>query len=131
MVLLHFIFPIYKFIENYWKLIGIATFLSGILLNLLADRSIKKNKTTVKPGEDSEVLIKNGVFRISRNPMYLGMSLIHLGIGIFLGSISPFLVIPVFIYLVEKRFIALEEQKLEEKFGIEWNNYKKFVRKWI
>ena len=131
MIILHFVIPIAYFIIDYWKLIGIIPAFIGVYLNLAADNEIKKNNTTVKPGEESEILITNGVFRISRNPMYLGMALIHLGIGIFLGSLTPFLIIPIFIVLVDKNFVEVEELLPEEKFGTYWIDYKNITRKWI
>jgi len=131
MIILHFVFPIMYLIVDYWKLIGIIPLLGGIVLNLLADKSIKVNNTTVKPGQESEVLITKGVFRINRNPMYLGMGFIHLGIGVFLGSLTPFIVIPIFIYLIDNEFLAVEENMLRDKFGDHWIEYKNTTRKWI
>lgn len=131
MIILHFAIPIVYLILDYWKLFGLIPLFMGIYLNLSADKALKKNKTTVKPGEESEILITIGVFSISRNPMYLGMVLIHLGIGIFLGSLTPLLIIPIFVYLVDKNFVEVEERMLEEKFGTYWIDYKNIARKWF
>ncbi|MCB0745645.1 MAG: isoprenylcysteine carboxylmethyltransferase family protein, partial [Ignavibacteriae bacterium] len=86
---------------------------------------------TVKPGEESEALITDGVFSISRNPMYVGMAFILLGIAILLGSVSTFFIIPIFVYIINKKFVIIEEKMLAEKFGRKWISYKEKTRSWI
>lgn len=129
--LIHFIFPIFKFINFPWNLIGIIPLIIGIAFNILADNSFKKHATTVKPFEESSALVTNGTFRISRNPMYLGMALILFGIGILLGLLSPYFVILIFILLLDFVFIQKEEAMLQNKFGAKWLEYKNRVRRWL
>jgi hypothetical protein len=71
-------------------LAGLAPMIVGGALNVAADRAFKRNKTTVKPFEVSTSLVTEGVFRVSRNPMYLGMILILLGIALLLGALYAF-----------------------------------------
>jgi protein-S-isoprenylcysteine O-methyltransferase Ste14 len=130
-VLIHFVFPIAKFIKFPLNLIGLLPLLSGIVLNILADNSFKKYSTTVKPFEESAVLVTSGTFRISRNPMYLGMALILLGVCILLGSVSPYFVMIVFSILIDFNFIRVEEKMMEEKFRSKWLEYKKTTRRWL
>lgn len=110
---------------------GLIPLIIGIYLNLSADRYFKNNKTTVKPFEESSALITDGVFKFSRNPMYLGMVLILFGLALLLQSFSPFIVATIFIFVMERVFVNNEEKMLEEKFGEEWNRYKQATRKWI
>ena len=131
MIVSHFIFPIIYLIIGYWRLLGLLPILIGIYLNLAADKSLRKNNTTVKPGEESEALITDGVFSISRNPMYVGMAFILLGIAILLGSVSTFFIIPIFVYIINKKFVIIEEKMLTEKFGRKWISYKEKTRSWI
>jgi protein-S-isoprenylcysteine O-methyltransferase Ste14 len=63
--------------------------------------------------------------------MYLGFVLILLGVSIMLRSISPYIVVVVFVVLIELVFIRVEERMLEAKFGDEWKKYRSQVRKWI
>lgn len=130
-VIIHFIFPIIKFISFPWNLTGLIPIAIGSLLNLIADSSFKKINTTVKPFEESTALLTDGVFRISRNPMYLGMAFILSGISILLGSLSPFFVILIFMFAMDFVFIRKEEAMLQKKFGTTWLEYKKTVRRWI
>jgi protein-S-isoprenylcysteine O-methyltransferase Ste14 len=71
MVLLHFLLPGTKVLALPWNLPGVIPLVFGIIINLSADKSFKKNETTVKPLEKSDRLITKGVFKISRHPMYL------------------------------------------------------------
>jgi protein-S-isoprenylcysteine O-methyltransferase Ste14 len=131
MIAIHLLFPVFRFIHFPWTLLGVIPSIIGIVLNLVADSAFKKQNTTVKPFQESSVLITDGLFRYTRNPMYLGFVLILLGIAIFLGTVLPFLIIILFIIFIYRTFIQVEEQMLEENFGEEWNNYKKRVRRWI
>jgi protein-S-isoprenylcysteine O-methyltransferase Ste14 len=111
--------------------VGLIPAITGAILNLLADRAFKIKKTTVKPFEESTTLITTGVFKISRNPMYLGMALILIGICIFLGSVTPYIIVVLFIVLMHNFFINVEEEMLAKTFGDLWLQYKKETRSWF
>jgi protein-S-isoprenylcysteine O-methyltransferase Ste14 len=131
MLVLHFICPILMLISVPWNLVGIIPLVIGVLVNLLADAALHKGGTTVKPFQESTSLITDSVYRISRNPMYLGFVLVLIGVAILLRSLSPWIVIPLFIILVELVFITEEEKMLAEKFGLTWIEYRNKVRQWI
>jgi protein-S-isoprenylcysteine O-methyltransferase Ste14 len=131
MIALHFLLPLVMIVPWPWSLAGIIPLALGAVINILADQSFKKANTTVKPFKESSALITDGVFRISRNPMYLGFALILIGIAVLLGSLTPFVVIPIFVILMDQIFIRVEEQMLEEKFVLTWLDYKRRVRRWI
>lgn len=128
---LHFLFPGIRLITLPWNLIGFLPLVAGVALNLIADGAFKKAGTTVKPFQESTTLLTDGVFKISRHPMYLGFALILMGVAVLLRSLTPWVMIPIFIVLMEVVFIWVEEQMLEEKFGSAWLEYKKKVRRWI
>jgi protein-S-isoprenylcysteine O-methyltransferase Ste14 len=131
MVSLHFLFPRATVLVFPWNFLGIIPLALGIGINLVADRSFKQHNTPVKPLEKSTALVTHGVFRVSRNPMYLGLVLILLGIAICMGSLTPHLVVFLFAIFMDILFIRFEEKKLEETFGEAWVEYKKSVRRWI
>ena len=131
MLAFHFLLPVLKIIPTPWNVLGIVPLACGIALNLAADKAFREVGTTVKPFEESTALLMSGVFRISRNPMYLGYELILIGIAIMLRSLAPYVVIPVFVVLMNWVFIRVEEQMLEEKFGLAWSEYGRKVRRWI
>jgi protein-S-isoprenylcysteine O-methyltransferase Ste14 len=130
-LILHFTLPIGMIIKIPWNLMGVLPLILGLLLNLMADRSFKLNQTMVKPFQVSDKLITDGVYRMSRHPMYLGFVLILVGISILLGSMSPYFVVFAFAIAMEVVFIRMEERMLAERFGEEWDLYRSKVRKWI
>ena len=130
-LILTWIFPQADFLVFPWNLSGLLPLGLGILLNLLADGQFQTRHTTVKPGEKSTVLMTEGVFRYSRNPMYLGMILILVGFAMLLDSRVSLLVVPGFITLIYYRFICLEEKMLKEQFGEDWLMYQQNVPRWI
>lgn len=131
MVLLHFFVPVHEITPYPWNLIGLAPLTLGIALNLLADNALKKYDTTVKPLEESTALITTGAYKISRHPMYLGMVLILIGVALLMASLSPCIVIPVFIIIMDRLFISVEERMLKNQFGDAWTAYKTKVRRWL
>lgn len=131
MVALHFIFPLAKIIVFPPNLLGVLPLGLGIVINLIADMAFKKHKTTVKPYEKPTTLVTDGVFRVSRHPMYLGFVFILIGIATLMGSLSPYFVIIIFCILMDRIFIRTEEKMLEETFSETWLKYKKSVRRWI
>ncbi len=131
MIGLHFLFPILKIIPSPWNAIGVIFLAAGVILSLLGDGIFHKVGTTIKPYEESTTLVTKGVFRLSRNPMYLGFALLLAGAAFLMGSLTPFLVILLFIILIQSLFIAVEEKMLTAKFGQAYLDYKARVRRWI
>lgn len=131
MLALHLVLPIGQVIVFPWRLIGAAPALLGVALNIWVDNLFRRADTTVKPFEPTAALVPTGPFLVTRNPMYLGMVLLLGGIAIGLGSATPWLVIPVFVWVVTRRFIVAEERKLENAFGRQYLDYKARVRRWL
>ena len=84
----------------------------------------------MKPGSTSH-LVTSGLYRYSRNPMYLGLLMMLIGWGLYLGSLSPLSMLPLFIRLLTKKQIEPEEIILMDKFGQEYKYYQQRVRRWI
>ena len=130
-LLLNFLMPIIRIIPSPWNAIGVIFLLAGLLINLRADRLFHRAGTTVKPHTESSVLVTGDVFRFSRNPMYLGFALLLTGVALLLGALTPFLVIPIFVALIEVIFIRAEEKMLAQTFGQVYLDYRKQVRRWL
>lgn len=104
----------------------------GFLIVILAVMNFRKEETTVNPTspEKSEKLVIQGVYKYSRNPMYLGFFLWLLALGLYLGSLA-ILLTPFFVLYMNKFQIKPEERFLEDKFGETYLDYKMTVRRWI
>jgi protein-S-isoprenylcysteine O-methyltransferase Ste14 len=113
MLILHFIFPGIKLVPLPWNLLGLIPLFIGVALNLVADGAFRRAGTTVKPFQASSALLTEGVYGISRHPIYLGFVLILIGVATLLGSFMPLVVIPIFVVLMEVVFIQVEERMLE------------------
>ncbi|HMF72321.1 MAG TPA: isoprenylcysteine carboxylmethyltransferase family protein [Flavitalea sp.] len=130
-ILFDSIFPIVKIIFYPYSLIGIILIIIGLSLTFVANFILLKKKTSIKPLEKPSELIISGPFKFSRNPIYLGMALILFGVEIVLGWLSPFLFPIMFVIIINKSFIPIEENNLEKLFGGKYLDYKKRVRRWI
>lgn len=104
---------------------------AGIVCLLLASGRFRKAKTDVKPWKTSSAIVSDGIYGITRNPMYLGMALFYSGIGLIASSLGIIALLPILIILIRTQVIAREERYLEAKFGEEYLSYKAKVRRWI
>jgi len=114
-----------------FRLLGLIPLGAGIALNLLADRAFRLEGTTVKPLLPSTALVTDGVFRLTRNPMYLGLVLLLVGLWLALGALTPGLIVVLFAVLIDRYFIEPEEEKLFGTFGHAYRTYQDRVRRWI
>lgn len=83
------------------------------------------------PFSKTTALVVTGPYRFTRNPMYLGMLLVLLGIALWLGTLVPLLVVPLLALALQKGFVEKEERLLEEQFGDEYRAFRARVRRWI
>lgn len=123
--------PVQSIITSPFNYSGIFVGFCGLALTANGALSFKKAGAAIKPFETSTVLVTNGLYRFTRNPMYLGMVLILIGMAIYLGSLTPYLVIPVFFLIIQECFIKHEELFLENIFVEEYLDYKGRVRRWL
>ena len=84
----------------------------------------------MQPQQTSE-LVTTGIYRLSRNPMYLGLLLVLTSWGIYLSNFLVLAVLPLFIFYITKFQIIPEERVMREKFGESFQDYKQSVRRWI
>ena len=131
MVSLHFFAPITIVVTSPWNLLGVLPAGVALIIMLYAAYSFKRAQTTIKPFQESSALVTRGVYSFTRNPMYLSMGLILAGIAIWLGSLSSWIIIIPFIFLITRVFIRTEEKMLAETFGSDYEEYRLRVRRWI
>ena len=130
--LLHWLLPVIQLWSGPARWLGAVPAAAGIALAFNSARSFVRAGTTLRPGGgDSTALVEVGPFRYTRNPMYLGLALILLGASVMLGTLTPFLVIPAFMWLIQRSFIRPEEAALEQTFGEDFRAYCQRVGRWI
>ena len=131
MIGLNRIAPLKQIVDWPWRYLGLIPFAIGLWLVLWVNALFRRVGTTIKPFEESSFLVTQGPFRVSRNPIYLGMCIALFGVAVLLGSLSPFLVVPIFAFLIDARFIRAEEAILARKFGRPFDDYMSRVRRWL
>ena len=115
------------------KPLGFAFIGIGLCLDLISIYGFRTARTTVNPIkiEKASSLVTTGLYRMSRNPMYLGLALILTGWTIILGNPVNIALLGLFIVFMNRLQIKPEERILELKFGQEYRDYKARVRRWL
>ena len=98
---------------------------------ILAWREMRRLRTTYHPGGKATALVRSGIYTRTRNPMYLGLTLFTLGLGI--GTANPWLVLlaPLLLLYLQERVVKREEAYLTARFGAEYEAYRRRVRRWF
>ena len=124
-------FPGPRFTGLASQVIGGAIIVAGLVLLVFAGGLFKKADTDLIPFKDVRALVTDGVYTFTRNPMYLGMALVQLGCAVTVGATTALLVAPIFMVIIELRFIRPEEEMLRRLFPEEFPAYCQRVRRWI
>jgi protein-S-isoprenylcysteine O-methyltransferase Ste14 len=91
----------------------------------------RRARTTTVPGQHSRHVVFTGPYRVTRNPMYLGLTLAYVGEAGLLNQLWPILVLPLTLLYLNLVVIPLEESRLVEVFGAEYEEYRRRVRRWL
>ena len=113
------------------RISGIALIVMGVVLILSALGMFFRSGTTPMPWGQSSKVVTRFPYTMTRNPMYLGLVIVFLGITLWGNSLWPFLFLPMVIAVLQVRVIEPEEQYLESKFGEEYRAYRSRVRRWL
>ncbi|MGO9486070.1 MAG: methyltransferase family protein [Rhodomicrobium sp.] len=97
----------------------------------LAFLEMRRARTTFHPGGKANALVRGGVFELSRNPMYLSLTLLTLGLGIATANPWTILLAPALLLYLQERVVKHEEAYLTQRFGAEYLAYKNRVRRWL
>jgi len=104
---------------------------AGLLLMLLAVIEFRRHKTTFVPRSTPTSFIQSGIYKRSRNPIYLGDVLVLTGMILYWDAVLSLILIPIFIWIIEKRFIEGEEKILRRSFHAQFAAYERRVRRWF
>jgi len=120
-----------RFGSLFWQIVGGTIILAGLALLVLANGLFTRADTGVIPFRGVRQLVTGGVYRLSRNPMYLGMASVLLGCAVTVGSSTALVVAPLFAAVIECRFIRAEEAMLRALFPGQYADYCSRVRRWL
>ena len=112
------------------RIAGAVLILAGLVVFALALVEFRRHRTTVLPRETPQSFITGGIYRLSRNPIYLGDALILSGAALRWDA-AALLLVPLFILIIRSRFILGEEAGLRMAFGSEFDAYASRVRRWL
>jgi protein-S-isoprenylcysteine O-methyltransferase Ste14 len=118
-------------VPNVLRNIGFVSVVTGFLLGVAAFLEFRKARTTIDPHGSVSSVITSGIYRFTRNPIYLGFLLMVIGLPLNSGSYWGVVVAPLFVVSMNRLVIKHEEAYLEKKFGDVYIGYKSRVRRWL
>jgi protein-S-isoprenylcysteine O-methyltransferase Ste14 len=113
------------------QFVGVGIALAGLVLIFVTLGLFRRFRTRPEPWQPSTTLIRGGIYRLSRNPMYLGMAILSAGVALFFESIAAFVLLAATILVMDRYVIAREEAYLTRRFGSDYDDYRKRVRRWL
>ncbi len=122
-----------EFNLEFLSILSYILYFAGLNVLILAVRLFKKQNTTVNPIkiENASSLVTSGIFKYSRNPMYLGMVIILFGLALMFNLVGGILFVFLFMIYITKFQIRPEEEVMERLFGEDFIKYKHKVRMWL
>jgi protein-S-isoprenylcysteine O-methyltransferase Ste14 len=111
--------------------IGVIIMVCAVAIALSAGREMTRAGTTFLPGGEASGLVLTGVYKRTRNPMYLSLTFFTLGLGI--ATVNPWMVVlaPALLLYLQERVVKREEAYLRERFGAKYEDYMSKVRRWL
>jgi protein-S-isoprenylcysteine O-methyltransferase Ste14 len=115
-----------------WRVpVGAALFLFFVIWNGWSLWLFGRRETGLLPGQATSTIIETGPYRLSRNPLYVGLLALYLGLALLAPSVWALVLFPVAVLLVYWGAIRPEERFLHERFGAAYDDYARRVRRWL
>ena len=115
-----------------WRMaVALAGVVGYAMLFLWAFATFRRARTTLIPNRPASALVASGPYRFTRNPMYVSLVVLYVGLAAFLNSWWPVLILPLVIVAIDRRVIAREERYLDAAFPSEYGAYRSRVRRWV
>lgn len=130
-LLLNWLVPLGTFSREPLRVAGGILGLTGITLGLWGVRALHHAGTAVRPDQPVTALVTNGPFRYTRNPLYIALTIVYLGIALSAGVGWLLVTLIPALAMVHWRIVRREEQFLEARFGDDYRAYKARVHRWI
>lgn len=113
-----------------WVLGG-GAILAGLVVIALALLRFRRSGNNPEPWKTDTVFVAEGIYRVTRNPMYLGMALVFFGISVAANCLGGLLMLPLALISIQLFVIRREEAWLSQRFGDTYEEYRRRVRRWI
>ena len=113
------------------RIVSLPLIIGGLLLDGAAAGYFRRLGTAVEPWKPSTVLATDGLYRFSRNPIYLGFAITYVGLSIAMDSVLVLLLLIPCLWVVDRFVIAREERYLSARFGADYDAYRARVRRWL
>ncbi len=113
------------------RIVGIVLIVKWLVLAIWAVRTFRGVGTTPNPTKPTTALALGGPYRFTRNPMYVGLVLMQVGVALVANALWPLVFVVLSVIVVQRAVIVPEEAYLERKFGAPYVEYKQRVRRWI
>lgn len=116
---------------RYGRIAGVALIAVGVILMVAAMIQFVRARTSVVPTRPTTALVDGWPYSMSRNPIYLALAIVYVGIALYFDTLWPFLLLPLVLIVIQRGVIDREERYLEGKFGGDYIDYKMRVRRWL
>jgi len=124
-------YPIPMFGRPLSIVLALMSLLPSAILGLWGLLEFWRARTNPFPDKPSSSLVIVGPYRVTRNPMYLSLTLLYIGLGFLFRIAWTFIFLPAIIFIIHVYVIRREESYLESRFGEQYHSYKKQVRRWL
>ncbi len=131
MALLHWLAPFTRVLAFPMNLVGLGPLATGVAAATWGSRRFRLAGTEIKTFGTPSQLVTDGLFRLTRNPMYLGFVTALVGIWILLGSLSPGIAVLIFVAITHGTYIPYEEHAMRERFGPAYEAYCATTNRWL
>lgn len=130
-LVLHWIRPVHPLPPLPARLLGALLLIASGVLARRAERAMKRAGTNIRPDRPTTAIVSEGPFRFTRNPLYISLTGLYLGISLLVNALWPLLLLVPALVVLQRGVVAREERYLEAKFGESYRAYKSRVRRWI
>lgn len=118
-------------ISQLFGVAGLVAAIVGVIIGSWGMLTFAMAHTAIIPIHPAERLIQSGPYRYTRNPMYTGLSLVYVGIAAAFNTLWPLLMLPIVLMALKRFVVDREEAYLSRKFGAEYEDYRRRVRRWV
>ncbi len=130
-LLLNLKFPLRFMPRKVAAILGVTLIGASVALVSQAFQRMRRAGTNVNPTEPATVLVTEGPFKFTRNPLYLSLTLFYAGVATLVHALWAMLLLPIVLFVMNRGVIEREERYLERKFGEQYMKYKRRVWRWI